>query len=328
MADPLLCPNGSKAKGAVVSQCSFTPAYLGGGTPGLSPEKSTSETLGLILEPIKGWSSTVDLYQVKIENQIIPGPSNVSAAVRGKPVSDTCSDGNGGTYTCTTSVGEILYIPSPYVNANSTTVKGLEFDTRYKFKLGDIGNLTADFDWSHTYSYVLVAGYTGTTLVSELAGTHGPATIGGNTGNPKDRIQATLTWDRGPAQVALAFNWISSFDLTDPSGSNTNTPVNTCADGASMGGSYTAWFPNANNNNQPGNPPGQYCKVASFLDTDLSASYKLDKHWTIHGSITNLFNQAPPLDINSYGSVLPYDPSMHLQGAIGRFINVGANYVF
>jgi iron complex outermembrane receptor protein len=322
--DPILCPGGTAtAKGAVVSQCSFTPAYLGGSTQGLQPEKSTSETLGLILEPIKGWSSTVDLYQVKIENQIIPGPSPISGAVRGKPVSDTCSDGNGGTYTCTTSVGEVLYIPSPYINANSTTVKGLEFDTRYKFKMGDLGNLTTDFDWSHTFSYILSADYVGNGYPTsyELAGTHGPATIGGNTGNPKDRIQATLTWDKGPAQVALAFNWIGSFDLTDPSGSNTGTPVTNCAQGASEGGSYTAWFPN-------GNPPSQYCKVASFLDTDLSASYKIDKHWTVHGSITNLFNQAPPLDINTYGSVLPYNPSMHLQGAIGRFINVGANYVF
>lgn len=320
--DPVLCPGGNAAaKGAVVSQCSFTPAYLGGSSSTLQPEKSTSETLGLILEPIKGWSTTVDMYQVKIENQIITGPALPSAAVRGAPVSDTCSDGHGGTYTCTTSVGEILYIPSPYVNANSTTVKGLELDTRYKFKMGDLGNLTTDFDWSHTFSYILDASYTGQLMESELAGTHGPATIGGNTGNPKDRIQATLTWDKGPAQVALAFNWIGSFDLTDPSGSNTGVAVNTCAQGASMGGSYTAWFPN-------GNPPSQYCKVASFLDTDLSASYKLDKHWTIHGSITNLFNQAPPVDINTYGSLLPYNPSMHLQGAIGRFVNVGANYVF
>ncbi|HXA47585.1 MAG TPA: TonB-dependent receptor [Burkholderiaceae bacterium] len=321
--DPILCPNGvATAKGAVISQCNFAPAYLTGAGP-LKPEKSTSETFGLILEPIKGWSTTADMYRIKIKDQIIGGPANISAAHRGQPLSETCSDGAGGNTTCTTSVGEILYIPSPYVNANSTTVSGWEIDTRYKFKLGDLGNLTTDFDWSHTMSYVLSADYVGNGYPSDyqLAGTHGPATIGGNTGNPKDRIQATLTWEKSALQVTTTFNWIGSFDLTDPSGSNGGGAINDCKDASSQGGAIAAWFP-------AGGPPSQFCKVNAFLDTDLTVRYKIDKNWTIHGNINNLFNQAPPLDINTYGSALPFNPSMHLAGAIGRFINIGANYTF
>jgi iron complex outermembrane receptor protein len=106
---------------------------------------------------------------------------------------------------------------------------------------------------------------------------------------------------------------MSSFSLTDPS-----IGLNTCDDGAAVNG----WFPN-------GGAPSQYCKVASFLDTDVSFRYNLNKQWTIHGAITNLFNQAPPLDINTYGGgQLPYNPSMHMTGAIGRFVNIGANYKF
>lgn len=330
--DPILCPNGSPTtKGNVTTQCSIAPPFLIVANPNLNPEKSTSETLGAILEPIKGWSSTLDLYQVTIRDQIIADP-NVNVTQRGAPVTETCSDGNGGTYTCTPTVGEILFNASSYINANSTTVRGLEFDTRYKFHLGDYGSLKAELNWTHEMSYLLTAAYVpgGPVTTVQLAGTHGPATIGGNTGNPKDRVQAIFTWDKGPMQVATTFNWISSFSLTDPSGSNTGTPVLTCADGVSMGGTYQAWFPNASVTPGPGvvNPPGQYCKVASFLDTDLTANYKIDKHWSVHAAVTNLFNQAPPVDLNTYGSVLPYNPSMHLQGAIGRFINVGANYIF
>jgi iron complex outermembrane receptor protein len=69
--------------------------------------------------------------------------------------------------------------------------------------------------------------------------------------------------------------------------------------------------------------------VQSFLDTDLYASYAIGDHLTVHGSVTNLFNEQPPLDLYTYGGGnLPYNPSMHQAGAVGRFINVGAAYKF
>ena len=321
--DPTLCPGGdATAKGAVISQCNFQPVYQNSSNPTLKSEKSTSETLGVILEPIKGWSTTLDWYSVEIKDQITGGTADLSKGVRGAPISDTCSDGAGSTYTCQAS--EIIYVPVAYVNANSVKVNGLEFDTRYKFKLGDMGSLTTELNWSHTISYELTGDYVGNGYPStyQLAGTHGPAVIGGNTGNPKDRIQGTLTWDKGPLTVATTFNYISSFNLTDPSGSNTGIPINTCDDAVSNGGGFLAWFPN-------GGAPSTYCKVHSFLDTDLTVNYKFDKNWSVHLNVTNLFNQAPPVDLNTYGGGnLPYNPSMHQIGAVGRFVNIGANYKF
>jgi iron complex outermembrane receptor protein len=229
--------------------------------------------------------------------------------VRGAPISTLCADGNGGTYTCTTPVGPILYYPVEYINANSTEVKGLEFETRYKWRMGQYGNLLAVLDWTHTMSYVLTTGG----VAYQLAGTHGPFVIGGDTGNPRDKVQANFTWDRGPAQVALTFNWISSYNITDPS-----FGFNDCAGGGAANG----WFPG-------GNTPSQFCKVNSFLETDLTGHYVYDKHWTLHAGILNLFNTQPPVDVNTYGGgYLPYNPSFHLAGAIGRFINIGAKYTF
>ncbi len=318
--DPILCPGGNKtATGAVISQCNFNVVYENTANPNLKPEKSTSETIGIIVEPVKGWSSTVDLYRVKIDNQIVAGTGDINNAVRGGPIAETCAS-PGGPVSCTTSVGEIIYIPVEYVNANSTQVTGLELDSRKKFKLNDYGNLTADLSWTHMMSYLFTSGG----VESQLAGTHGPAVIGGNTGNPKDRVQATLTWDKNSWQVATTFNWISSFSLSDPSGSNAGTPVLSCADGVGQGGYYASWFPGASTT--PTNP--SYCKVASFLDTDVAVSYKWDK-WVFHGAITNIFNKQPPLDLNTYGGGnLPYNPSMHQIGAVGRFFNLGAIYKF
>ena len=47
------------------------PPYLRGGNKNLQPEKSTNYTAGLILEPIKGWSTTFDYYYIKLKNQIV-----------------------------------------------------------------------------------------------------------------------------------------------------------------------------------------------------------------------------------------------------------------
>jgi iron complex outermembrane receptor protein len=311
--DPVLCPGGipatgNIAKGSVVSACNVQPLELLLANPNLAPEKSLSETFGVIVEPIRGWSSTFDLYQVAINNQVFPGAPSTTP-VRGTPVQTQCADGSGGTYTCTPAIGPIVYYSSQFINANSVKTNGIDLDTRYKFSLGQYGNLVTDLGWTHIMSYVL----TENGVSYQLAGTHGPSIIGADTGNPKDKVQLTISWLSGGWDVTTIINWMSSFDLTDPS-----SGMNTCAAGAAADG----WFPGAP-------PPSQYCKVGAFLETDLSVRYKIDKRWTLHASVTNLFNQAPPVDLATFGGgQLPFNPSMHLPGAIGRFVNVGANLSF
>lgn len=318
IVDPVLCPGGNpNTKGNFVAQCSLQPGYVQQTTPNLQPEKSRSYTLGLILEPIKGWSSTLDYYNIEIRDQIVTAaqfPSYTGPFVRGIPTPQQVSDGAGGTTIATPPVGNILIGYSPYVNANSTKVTGLEFQTQYKFKLGEYGSLTTQFQWAHTLSYEL----TQNGHVYELAGTHGPSGVSGDTGNPRDKMQFTVSYDNGPLNVATTFNYIGRYGVTDPSGTDN---FHDCQSSLT---SSTYDFANV------ANPvPTKYCEVKGFLDTDLHASYKLDKHWTIQGSVTNLFNAAPPLDYQTYGGgFYPYNPALHQAGAIGRIINVGASYRF
>lgn len=315
--DPILCPGGlpggggNIAAGSVIAYCNFQPPYLNSSSTDLKPEKSKSGTLGVILEPIKGWSSTLDVYQIKIDNQIVTGPPG--DAVRNVPQTQLCADGNGGQFSCApgtgdNTVGSILYYPNFYINANSVKTSGLELESRYKFKMGEYGSLTTSFDWSHTMSYIL----TTDGQSYQLAGTHGPFIIGGDTGNPKDRIQASFTYDKNAISFTTTFNWISSFDLTDPS-----FGLNTCDDG----GSVVGWF--------SGNVPSQYCHVASFLDTDMTLRYIVSKQLLLHVGVLNVFNRQAPLDFNTYGGgQFPVNPSMHLAGMVGRSVNAGLTYSF
>jgi iron complex outermembrane recepter protein len=320
--DPILCPGGNKAAaGAVIQYCNFAPVYANAPNPNLKPEKSYSDTLGIVVEPFRAWSSTLDFFDVKISNQIVQGTANpnLSTGVRTAPVTDTCSDGAGGVVPCVQPVGAIVYVPVLFVNANSTEVRGLELTSKYNLSLGAWGSVTTEIDWSHLMSYLYGVG--GVTY--QLAGTHGPATIGGNTGNPKDRVQGSVAFDRGGLDVRATVNWISAFDLTDPSGSNGNGPITNCSLGVVNGGYLEAWF----NSGQPNNP--SYCKVAQFITTNLTASYRFEKHWTVHGAVDNVFNRQPPLDLNSYGGEnVPYNPSMHQAGAVGRFVDLGFIFSF
>jgi iron complex outermembrane receptor protein len=308
--DPTLCPGGDPNRaGNVVAYCNFQPVSLQGANPRLQAEKSQTATLGVIVEPFAGWSTTIDLYQIEITHQIVTPQSDIGNAVRGTPIQSLCSDGNGGTTTCITPAGPIVYVPVQYINANSTKTSGLELDTAYRFSLGEHGHLTTRLGWSHTISYVLTVGGS----PYQLAGTHGPLVIGGDTGNPKDKVQVNVTWEKGPFQVAGTVNWLSSFDLTDPS-----YGVADCDGGATVGG----YFPQ-------GGVPSTFCRVKSFVTTNMSLRWTLDSRWTVHGSVVNLFDAQPPVDLATYGGgLLPYNPSMHLAGAIGRVINVGASYQF
>ena len=325
--DPQLCPTlnadgtpNLTAATNVPAFCNYGVPYLQGTNKSIQPEKSTSYTLGLILEPVKGWSTTLDYYKIELKNQIVSATSLASFnptdfAVRASPQQVTFGDGRTGL----SRVGPIAYVNAPFVNANTTATSGLELESRYQFNLTQYGKLTAAFQYTHTLNYdITVNG-----VKYKLAGTHGPAFVGGNTGNPRGRAQTSFTWEQGATSVSVTTNYISSFGVTDPS-----LGINTCADGTRA---FTRYF-------QTVDAPSQYCKVKAFYYTNLSAQHQLNKAWTLRLSVTNLFDANPPVDFSTYGSAgqnpsssgtgLPYNPAMHQIGAVGRAYSVGVNYKF
>jgi len=324
--DPVLCavsnPDGSPnltSPQNVPAQCKLSPTYLQGTSKDLQPEKSKSYTMGFIIEPVRDWSTTLDFYKITVDNQIITAAAlasfdPITYAVRGGPQSVVYGDGHVGTSTA----GLIQFINTPYVNGQTTSTKGAEFETRYKIKLPDSSKLTVGLQWTHMFDYDMTLN--GVTY--DLAGTHGPAIVSGDTGNPKDRAQFTLSYDRGPLTMTLTTNYISGYDVTDPSNGLTDCD-------SSLSAYNSRWS---------GSAPAGYCKIASFTYSNLTAQYKLNKAWTLSASIENLFDKAPPVDAQTYGGTgannssngtgAPYNPSLHQTGAIGRFFNVGLNYKF
>jgi iron complex outermembrane receptor protein len=326
--DSLLCPNpAAPAPGTPVLSCSPTAVYETGFgvTPQLQPEKSISGTLGFILEPIRGWSSTLDFYDIKIKDQIYtPPPAAGLGEVRSAvPVSGLCYEATG-TAPCVIPGGAnglLLYFTDPYENTNSTEVRGLELESHYTWNLGSLGNLYTGVDWSHTLDYWLTAGG----VKYQLAGTHGPELIGGDTGNPRDRIQATVTYGNGPLEVTAIENFTSSYSNLDPSYMGELGEANTCANNLSTysGVQFSGYDIGM------ASFPQSWCATKHFATTDLTVRWKFTKQFVVHVAVNNLFDAQPPFDANTYGGTpYQYNPSMHMAGAIGRFVQAGATYSY
>ena len=332
--DPVLCPGGvANVKGTFNALCSYPAVGLAASNPNLKAVKSTNATFGVIFEPMKAFSVSLDWYYIDLKNDIISASSaggfyvDSVALVRGPtaqlPVCTANPTVAGATCpqaTVTTPVGYPAYTIVPYVNAGETKTSGYDLDMRTQFDLGDFGRMRAQLNYTYIQQYELVAAGS----LFDLAGTHGPSTISGDTGNPRSRATASLTWETGPFSSTISVNYQSSFSITDPT-----IGANNCLE-ALKGRSPSAYGSAINPGVTTLAPQWySYCAVGHFTDANLYLSYQTNDHLNLHGSITNLFNSVPPVDLQTYGggAELAYS-TLDQDGAVGRFFLVGATYKF
>ncbi len=294
--DPVRCPEGSPAPGGTQDDCGLQPvAIITTPNPALEPEESKSYTLGIVLQPTRTTSITIDAWRIKRINEIAQG-ATADAIAAGNVLRDTdLLNGVPGT-------GSILAVNTGYVNANSSKVEGIDTDIRQDIPLGTAGDLRLDLQWSHINKFERTEGDT----THEYAGTHGNCDVTNCIGTPKDRINFGATWTYEAWSLSGIVNYISSMDnLAETGGTKEDDCLNFYADGRPA--------------------PGD-CSVASFTTFDLSANWKASEHLEVFGSVANVFDRIAPLDPATYGGV-NYNP-LHFSGAIGRYFTLGAKYTF
>ena len=307
--DPVYCPNGNvqpDLPAGMLDPCNIALQELQLSSPHLKPEKSTSFTLGTIFEPNKTYSATLDYYHITIRNQII------SVGQLGQTGLDDAA--SLGTIIYRDSSQNILYDTYPFINANTTTTSGLDLDVIGKYDLHEAGQLKAEVQVSYMLQYDLTA----QGVKYHLAGTHGPAFVSEDTGTPRTRGAFTLTWGKGPFEIAGTVNYISHYSVTDPSEGIPDCDT-----------ALSSVFPD-------GGAPSKFCHVSSFTELNVVARYNWDEHLQLHAGVTNLLNKKAPYDLQTFGSPgngaeqggAPYNPSYHQDGAVGPMFTIGASYTF
>ena len=268
------------------------------GNKNIKPETSKSYSLGMVLEPIKNISLSIDWWKIVRDGEIngsdpgavVANPAGYPDAeiVRGEPTSNFPG-----------LVGPILMVKAPYLNAGKTKTSGIDLDLRGKYNAGEYGRFNSGVTVTYMKEFTRTNA-DGTVL--EFAGTHGDVNLSGNGGTPKTKVRLTLGWDQGPVNVTANMNYVSSI-------SNKNDVDGDCLD------------VDAND------VPYKNCRIASFTTTDLFAKWSVTKQWELTASITNLFDKMAPLDVQTYGRI-NYNPSLHQSGAVGRYFTLGGRYTF
>jgi len=337
--DPVLCPTNTatgtpsvNTKGSFNALCSYPVTGATPGNPNLKAVTSQNATFGVIFEPSSAFNVSVDWYYIKLTNDIISASATGNLAgtyasiVRGaSEVLPMCTATTAPNVPCPTAnvltpVGYPIYSLYPYVNAGTTKTSGIDVDLRSRFDIGYLGRLTTEINYTYISQYSVT--YLGQTF--DLAGTHGPSGVSGDTGNPKQRAVGTVTWDKGPATATVTVNYTGSFHLTDPS-----EGWNTCLSAINFSGvGYGPVIPlGAVTSLAPQWIP--YCSVAHFTSVNLYGAYSINDHFQVHGSITNLFNTQPSVDLETYGGGALYRyTTLQQEGAVGRFFLLGATLTF
>lgn len=270
--------------------------FLQGGNPNLQPEKSKSLTIGVVLQPIRDLSVSLDYFDIDVDNTIgiIPAATTLDQCLKtGNPT--FCS------LITRDRAGTLWLLPESQIvatnqNIGGTGTKGWDIGLNYGMSLGGMGRLGVNF--------------LGTKL-SELTveeikglGTYDCVGLYGlnkcDAPNPEWRHKLRASWAT-PWDVDLAVTWRHMAKVTIQESSNQEL--------------LAGGFVEVNRT------------LASQNYLDIAGSWKATKGLTIGFGVNNLLDRSPPVVVvgtgQGNGNTFPgvYD-------ALGRKVFLNGTYKF
>jgi iron complex outermembrane receptor protein len=144
--DPIGCPThpGNPAYCAIDRQ-----NYYSGGNPNLKPETSKQGTLGVVIEPFKGYSASFDWWAINTKNAILNRTPQIVLANAAALSSDIVRNPDG----------TINYIQAGWINAGGVKTRGVDVALRGEGSLyGYKWSATLDGTYTQSYKYQEIAG--------------------------------------------------------------------------------------------------------------------------------------------------------------------------
>lgn len=265
------------------------------GAKTLRPEKSFNYSLGAVWQPTDAFSATLDLYQIRIWNQILYSDA----------ISLVDADGNYnalGNYFNSVVPGQQVTQAQFFTNAATSRARGAELVANYHLDLDNWGRLDLNADANFNQIRVLSINDSNSVL-SEYAPTaklFGPGSIGLlEKSSPETKYVFGANWHISNWMVMLnetRYGAVTRYPTEDP---------------------YPA-----------GILPQTYS--ARWL-TNLSLSYTW-QNWTFQVTANNLFNQLPTRVARTndqyFYNAFPYDSGISPFGMSGGFYYASATFRF
>ena len=146
--DPILCPGGVAQPGAnPLRDCDLQQFKLQGGNPNLKPEKSTTFSVGLVLEPYRDLTLSVDYWHIQLKDKIAALPEQSIYGDYAKYAALFLRNPDGSPYA-------ILDLND---NLGKVKTDGVDVGASWLLPGGGAGygqfTLTLDGTWVHSYDY-------------------------------------------------------------------------------------------------------------------------------------------------------------------------------
>ena len=264
--DPIRCPvtNSEQDCNAQFRTQGFANALL-------QPEKSRQVNAGIVVEPVKGLSASVDYYWVEVSNviQILPSDqifANYAHWAQSHVVRKPPDPQHPNL------PGEIDYVIENLINAGTLQTSGIDIDLKWRapptpigqFAFGLSGTYAINFQQSGVYSRPIAVGTRGADGVLS-----------------RWRHYATLDWKRGPWGATLANTFQLGYSEPDLlSCEDPSTELN-CT-GTRRVGSYSVW--------------------------DVQARYSGFKDLTLTLGLRNALDRPPPVSNQQNDAQVGIDP--------------------
>jgi len=182
--------------------------YVSGGNESLKPETSKQGTLGIVVEPFKGFSASLDWWAINIKDRILK-----------RSASDVLK--NPTVYAANiyrNNDGLIEFVDARWFNASGAKTRGIDLGLRGDGKFGDGYKWSATLDgtWTGSYQFAEVDGqpykeYVGEFFTRDLY--------------LRWKHSATLSVSRGDWNVLLSNNFASGYKDQLPNGGKGALPA-------------------------------------------------------------------------------------------------------
>ena len=291
------------------------------GNPALNPEKSRSFTGGVIIEPVRGVSFTVDYFNIEVKDLI----SQVSAEDRATAIAQYYSNNGVVTVpglTVTQAVPDVAFpnalpllgtINFSYNNADKENVSGIDFGANINYPITSGITFQSGFDATYLLKYS-VTRQSGT--VERYDGSLSPCDFTSCSGSPKWRGTWQNTLDFGNASITGTAYYTSGYNLAEV---DYGGDVDDCVASALAGAGSPVYR---------GTSIPVRCRGKATWNFDVSGQIRVNDRFTFYVNVLNVLDLKAPFDPAAAYAATQYNPAWAQPNIIGRYFRFGAKADF
>jgi len=276
-----------------------------GGNPNLTPEVANTTSFGVVLQPqfLRGFTASIDYYDIKITNAIISSTGTATAIITDCALTDSASacalvhrPASGSLWL--SSAG---YVATPSANVGVVSTQDVDIKANYTFDLNGAGKLGLDLQGTYVINNITTpipgapsydcAGYWGPTCGNPL---------------PKWRHVFTTDWMTPYKGLDVSLRW----RYFGPSNVETSSS------------SPDLYYPTTD---YPG-----YNRIASYTYIDMSAAMAVGGGVTLRVGVNNLLDRDPPTVLSGNCAAGPCNGNTFSQtyDVLGRYLFAHATVKF